>query len=75
MRLEPLSGPSESSGANTSMSYAGVLIVGYKDHPTIANTNIQRGDRFKAGGQNYEVKQVLPDTPSRLLAFAEAREA
>lgn len=74
VRLEPMSLPSETTGSTYTVSNAGVLIVGYKDHATITNTNIRRGDRFQypaSTGPVYTVTQVLPDIPKRLLATAE----
>lgn len=74
VRLEPQSGGSDARGQNATVSNAGVLIVGYKDHPTITDTDIRRGDRFFYAGQMYTVTQAMPDVPNRLLATAEASE-
>lgn len=49
-----------------------VLIIGYLDHPIIADTDIQRGDRFLYNGQDYEVIQT-DEHVGRLLVTAEAR--
>lgn len=35
-----------------------VVIIGYRGHPTIADTDVKRGDRFVHSGQTYEVIQV-----------------
>jgi len=74
VRLEPASSAGEAAGTNMVVSKAGIAIIGYKDHPTITDTNLRRGDRFLAAGQKYSVTQVLPDIPSRLIAIAEASE-
>ena len=74
VRLEPAGSAGEASGTNMVISKAGIVIIGYKDHPTITDTNLRRGDRFLIAGQKYSVTQVLPDIPSRLLAIAEASE-
>lgn len=74
VRLEPLRGPGETQGNNTVQTTVGVLIVGYKSHPAITDTDIQRGDRFLYESQMYTVTQVLPNVPDRLLAVAEASE-
>jgi hypothetical protein len=74
VRLEPTGGAGERQGANALVSRAGVIVLGYYGHPTITDTNIRRGDRFFAGGQEYSVTQVLPDIPDRLIAIAEASE-
>lgn len=75
VRLEPTGGAAERLFNIGALSKGGVIVVGYKDHPTITDTSLQRGDRFAYGGQWYSVTQVLPNTPGRLLAVAEAREA
>lgn len=75
VRLEPLGGvPIEARSGNAVAANADVLIVGYKSHPSIADTDIQRGDRFLYDDQMYTVTQVLPNVPDRLLAYAEASE-
>jgi hypothetical protein len=72
VRLEPYSMPVERNGQIMTVSMEGVLITGYKGHPTISDTNIQRGDRFWAGDQEYDVIQVIGNLPDRLLAIAKA---
>ena len=74
VRLEVSSMPTQVSGANATSTNLQTVVLGYKSHPTIADTDLQRGDRFFAGGQMYEVVQVLADVPDRLLAIAEATE-
>ena len=66
--------PAQANGPNVTSTNLQTVVVGYKNHPTIADTDVQRGDRFFAGGQMYEVVQVLADVPDRLLAIAEATE-
>lgn len=56
-----------------------MLVIGYKGHPEIDNTDLQRGDQFLARdpydendeGQLYDVVQVLPETPGALQVIAE----
>jgi hypothetical protein len=74
VRLEPTGGAGESGGPAGTVSNAGILVTGYKDHATITDTNIRRGDRFFYDGQMYTVTQVLPDVPDRILAVGEASE-
>jgi hypothetical protein len=74
VRLEPLSGPSEGRSEAGIVSNTDVLVIGYKDHASITDTNIRRGDRFYYSGQLYTVTQVLPDVPKRVLAIGEASE-
>jgi hypothetical protein len=75
VRLEPSGGPSVSVGELSIPSDVDVLIIGYKGHPSVSNTDIQRGDRFFEGDVWYEVTQTVPDLPGRLLAYAKASEA
>lgn len=49
-----------------------VLVVGYKNHPTIADTNIQLGDTFPYEGKLFRVLKVEPGFTDRVLAIAEA---
>jgi len=75
VRLEVLSvSQAETMGINLTGMRMGMLIVGYKDHATIADTDIRRGDWFQEGDVRYEVKHVIPDTPKRFLAVAEAMD-
>jgi len=52
---------------------ADVLILGYKSHPTITDTDVQRGDRFAHEGQAYEVVAVVPGLTDSLQAYAKVR--
>ena len=55
------------------MAQADMLILGYKGHPTLADTNLQRGDRFVAGGVAYEVIVVTPGLVNQFQAYARVR--
>ena len=50
-----------------------VVILGYKGHPSIDDTDIQRGDRFAHEGQGYEVVMVVPGLPDSFQAYAKVR--
>lgn len=52
---------------------AHVRVLGYRNHPTIANTNLQPGDRFTVAGVLYEVFMVAPSTVDSVQAFAEVK--
>ena len=52
---------------------ADVVILGYKGHPTIDDTDLQRGDRFAVEGQGYEVVMVAPGFSDCLQAYAKVR--
>lgn len=53
---------------------ADVLILGYAGHPTLAGTDLQRGDRFVAGGVAYEVVVVVPGLVNQFQAYARVRQ-
>lgn len=75
VRLEAASNPSAFAQVDDMrQTKAGVIIVGYKSHPTITNTDIITGDRFEVDSQLYEVIQVFPAIPDRFLALAEASD-
>jgi hypothetical protein len=71
-RLEPIGDPSQRSSDNALTANSTVMILGYKGHPTITDTNLTRGDRFFVGGIVYEVVQVQPGYTDRLIAICEA---
>ncbi len=50
-----------------------LVVMGYKDHPTIPNTDIRRGDRFFHQRRIYEVVELLDGIPGRLLASAKVK--
>lgn len=52
---------------------AEILILGYKNHPTITDTDVQRGDRFALDGASYRVVAVTPGLLDSLQAFATMR--
>lgn len=76
VRIEALGGPGETSGANATVANAAVLIVGYRGHPTIADTTLRRGDRFYLAAEDalYTITMILVDTRESLQAIGEASE-
>lgn len=65
-------------GYNLAVGQEAMLLIGYKSHPTITDTDLKRGDRFRypdtASGDWYEVNFIINNIPDRLLAVAEAKE-
>ncbi len=47
-----------------------LVIFGVVDHPDVADTNLQKGDRFAIGSDQYEVKDVI-ELPGEIQARAE----
>lgn len=75
VRVDMMStGSRDASGGNANPATVRAVIIGYKDHPTEDDTDLQRADRFLLDGVEYEVIQVLPSTPYQLQAIAEAVE-
>ena len=60
VRLETLASQRAVVGNGGITYQCDALLLGYKNHPTVTDSNIQAGDRFKAGGISYEVIIVLP---------------
>ncbi|MCZ2099715.1 MAG: hypothetical protein LC121_26325 [Anaerolineae bacterium] len=48
------------------------VMFGVRNHPTVADTNIQRSDRFVVDTTEFEVVAVIP-APGEVQAICEAR--
>lgn len=55
------------------MAQADTLVLGYRGHPTLADTDLQRGDRFLAGSVSYEVILVVAGQANQFQAYARVR--
>jgi hypothetical protein len=73
VRLETLSSQMQIPGPGGVTHRIDALLLGYKNHPTVTNTNIQTGDRFAASGVNYEVVIVMPGHVDCLQAYMQVR--
>lgn len=62
-------GNSVTASATAQASEVGYQVMGYRDHPTLADTDLERGDRFPCAGRLFVVEDVLVDPPGRLLAI------
>lgn len=69
----------EYSEATTSAERPGVagqpserqlIVFGVQDHPTVADTNIQRGDMFRYGTDTYAIVDVIL-LPGEIQAYTE----
>ena len=47
-----------------------VVVVGYKDHPSIPDTDLKRADLFFYQQRMWEVVEFIQTVPGRLLASA-----
>lgn len=61
-------------GSNALTNTQRVLVLGYRGHPTIANTDIQTQDEFAYDGHFYRVVAVEGGFVDRVEAVAEATE-
>lgn len=61
----------EVAGAGGKSARRSCIVFGVKDHPSITNTNILRGDKFRLNGTDYRVVQVITP-PGEVQATAEA---
>ena len=73
VRIEDMGRPGEVQTEGGQTALADVLIIGYKGHPTIADTSLQTGDRFAVAGVGYEIVAVLAGLTDSLQAFARVR--
>lgn len=73
VRIEVLQNPRESNelrDALIAISKQYVVVIGYKDHPTIPNTDIQRADQFFYLKLMWTVAEYIPTLPGRLMVSA-----
>lgn len=73
VRLETLSGDKQIMGAGGVVHQISAMVLGYKGHPTIADTNLLPGDLFTVGTIHYEVIAVMPAHVDNLQAFLKVR--
>lgn len=50
-----------------------VVLIGFKAHPTIPDTDIQRADTFKYQDRIYEIIEVVDTLPGRLMCTADLK--
>jgi hypothetical protein len=73
VRIEFLSRPREMETAGGQTVIVDTLVLGYKGHPSIDETDLQRGDRFGVAGQQYEVMVIAPGMAFQLQAYCKVR--
>lgn len=73
VRLETLGSQRQYQTQSGAIHMIDALALGYKGHPTIADTDIQAGDRFRADGVNYEVVVVMPAHEFCVQAYLRVR--
>ena len=73
VRIEEMGRPRPYLTEAGETAHADVLVLGYKGHPSIDDTDLQRGDRFAVDGQGYEIVMVTPGLEHSLQAYAKVR--
>lgn len=61
----------ETPGGQTALVQ--VVVIGYKGHPSISDTDLQRGDKFAVAGVSYEIVALVPGLADSLQAYAKVR--
>ena len=73
VRIEELRREREIETAAGQTAVVQVVVIGYKGHPSISDTDLQRGDRFAVGGVGYEIVALVPGLADSLQAYAKVR--
>lgn len=73
VRIEADGAPTAEAGSQMYRGETDVVILGYKGHPVVPDTNIQRGDRFLFSGRDYDVVETVLNVNGRVIAKAKAR--
>lgn len=74
VRIDALRTPRQVQAEGGEVIMTDALVVGYAGHPTIADTDLQPGDRFKVDGRAYEIVGILPAMANALHALARIRD-
>lgn len=61
-------------GGNALTNTQRVLVLGYRNHPTIADTDLQANDHFRHDGRSYRVVKTEGGLSDRVEALAEESE-
>lgn len=69
VRIEEMRGARQVQTSAGQVYQIDAVVIGYRGHPTIANTSLQPGDRFAVAGVRYEVIMLAPNTPDSLQAY------
>lgn len=60
VRLETLASQRAVVGAGGVTFQCDAMLLGYRNHPSVSDTSVKPGDRFRVGTVDYEVIAVLP---------------
>lgn len=70
VRIEEQRGKGQVTTSAGQVYQVDAVILGYKSHPTITDTNLLPGDRFAVSGIRYEVIILVPGLVDGLQAYA-----
>lgn len=73
VRLEALGGNRQVQTSGGVTYQIDAVVIGYKGHATITDTNLRPQDRFAVGGVTYEVIMLAPGLADSLQAYCRAR--
>lgn len=73
VRLETLASQRQVQGAGGVTHSCDAMALCYLNHPTVADTDIEAGDRFRANGVDYEVVLVMPAHVDNQQAWLKVR--
>lgn len=73
IRLETLSGDRQIQGEGGVVHQISAMALGYKGHPTIADTDLKPGDLFTIASRLFEVIAVAPGHTDNVTAYLKMR--
>lgn len=73
VRLETLSGDRQIIGSGGVVHQIDAMVLGYKGHPTITDTDLRAGDRFTVSSVHYEVIAIMPAHTDNLQVYLKVR--
>lgn len=73
VRLETLASQRAVVGEGGITHMCDALLLGYRGHPTVTDTSVKVGDRFRVGSVDYEVVMVMPAHVDNVQAWLKVR--
>jgi hypothetical protein len=73
VRLETLSSQRAVVGEGGVTFMCDAHLLGYRNHPTVSDTSVKAGDRFRAGSVDYEIVIVLPGHVDNVQCYLRVR--
>ena len=72
VRIEEMRGNRQVTTSAGQVFSVDAVVLGYKSHPTITDTDLQPGDRFAVASTRYEVIMLVPGLVDSLQAYCKA---